>query len=275
MIHETPLNLQTASETGPLLEARGLTITAGGNVLHTGLSLALMPGELVAVTGPSGSGKTTLLRTIVGLQDAAAGSVLLQGRDAEQWGWPEFRRRVVPVTQKPILMEMSVEGNLRQPFTYRTTQSPFPEERARDLLNACSVGAERMGQDARTLSVGQQQRVSLIRALLLSPPVLCMDEPTSALDPEAAEQVQEIISAEAAGRGLAALIVTHSVKQAQEWCVRRFSTPTEPQELGWPHILNGKPALISAPTRTAYRQFSGPACRYSLSNGPSTSSITT
>lgn len=206
----------------PLLEARGLTITASGRPLHTGLSFSLAPGELVAVTGPSGSGKTTLLRTVVGLQDAGAGSIALQGRTPGQWGWPEYRRRVVLVSQKPILLEMSVEENLRRPFAFRSARSPFPIDQARRWLDELGVGAERMTQAAQTLSVGQQQRVSLIRALLLEPPVLCLDEPTSALDPDSTVRVQNLISAEAAGRGLSALIVTHSVTQADDWCSRRI-----------------------------------------------------
>jgi putative ABC transport system ATP-binding protein len=205
-----------------LLEARGLMITVGGKPLHSGMDFSLAPGELVAVTGPSGAGKTTLLRTVVGLQDAGAGEVLLRGRTPGQWGWPEFRRQVVLVSQKPILLEMSVEENLRRPFAYRSATSPFPEDRARRLMDELGVRAERMEQAARTLSVGQQQRVSLIRALLLEPPVLCLDEPTSALDPDAAGRVQRLISAEAAQRGLAALVVTHSAVQAEEWCSRQL-----------------------------------------------------
>ena len=209
----------------PLLEACNLTITAAGTPLHTGFSFLLEPGELVAVTGPSGAGKTTLLRTVCGLQDPAAGEILLQGRPAAEWGWPQFRRRLVLVSQKPVLLAMTVEDNLRQPFTYRAADTPFPEALARGLLDELGVGASCWTQDAQTLSVGQQQRVSLIRALLLEPLALCLDEPTSALDPVSAGLVQALLSRLAAGRGLAALVVTHSPQQAQEWCSRQIALP--------------------------------------------------
>ncbi len=210
----------------PLLEARDLSVTAAGVLLHSHLSFALERGELAAVTGPSGAGKTTLLRTVCGLQDPAAGEVLLDGRDAAAWGWPQFRCRLVLVSQKPILMAMTVEDNLRRPFSYQAAASaPFPVPEARRLLDELGVGTQCWTQDAQTLSVGQQQRVSLIRALLLEPPALCLDEPTSALDPDSAARVQALLSRLASERGLAALVVTHSPQQAQEWCSRQIRLP--------------------------------------------------
>lgn len=210
----------------PLLEASDLTVTAAGVPLHAHLSFGLEPGELVAVTGPSGAGKTTLLRTVCALQDPAAGEILLQGRDAAAWGWPQFRRKLVLVSQKPVLLGMTVEDNLRSPFTYRAAAgTPFPETLARELLGELGVGAGCWTQDAQTLSVGQQQRVSLIRSLLLEPLALCLDEPTSALDPVSAALVQALLSRLAAERGLAALVVTHSPQQAQEWCSRQIRLP--------------------------------------------------
>lgn len=210
----------------PLLELRDLSITAAGTPLHSQISFSLLPGELAAVTGPSGAGKTTLLRTVCGLQDPATGEVLLEGRDGDAWGWPLFRRKLVLVSQKPTLLALTVEDNLRRPFLYKSAgQTPFPAQAARQLLEELGVGTGCWEQDAQTLSVGQQQRVSLIRALLLEPPVLCLDEPTSALDPDAALRVQSLISRLAAERGLAALIVTHSPEQAENWCTRRLVLP--------------------------------------------------
>lgn len=214
------------------LSIRDLSVAAGDNILQTGVSLELARGELVAVTGPSGAGKTTFLRTVVGLQDAAKGTVLLEGRDAAQWGWPVFRRRVTMAAQQSVLFDTTVEENLRRPFTYRAARAAaFPMERARELLERLGVGADRMSQNAKTLSIGQQQRVSLIRALLLEPAVLCLDEPTSALDPDSSERLQRLISAEAESRGLAALIVTHSEQQAEHWCHRRLTlgAPSTPK----------------------------------------------
>jgi len=215
-----------SSVTTPVLSVRYLSIAAGGQVVQRGVSVDVHPGELVAVTGPSGSGKTTFLRTVVGLQDAVDGVILLRDRPAAAWGWASYRRRVLLVSQQPALFDATVEENLRRPFTYQASKdSTFPRDRAVAWLDELGVGADRMDQDASTLSVGQKQRVSLIRALLLTPDVLCLDEPTSALDVDSVALVQKVISNEAESRGLAALIVTHSVEQAERWCHRKIMLP--------------------------------------------------
>ncbi|MCW3061975.1 MAG: transporter permease, partial [Capsulimonas sp.] len=108
---------------------------------------------------------------------------------------------------------------------YHITSTPYPEQRARDLMDELAVGAERLTQAARTLSVGQQQRVCLIRALLMDPIVLCLDEPTSALDPDAVGLVERLIRRLALENGLAALVVTHDPRLAAEWCTRQFVMP--------------------------------------------------
>jgi putative ABC transport system ATP-binding protein len=213
------------SDPPPLLEVQGLAIAAGDVPLQRDLSLTLEPGDLLAVTGPSGCGKTTLLRTIATLQPALAGTIRLQGRTPEEWGWTAFRRAATLVTQRPTLLDLTVDENLRRPFGYHITSTPYPEQRARDLMDELAVGAERLTQAARTLSVGQQQRVCLIRALLMDPIVLCLDEPTSALDPDAVGLVERLIRRLALENGLAALVVTHDPRLAAEWCTRQFVMP--------------------------------------------------
>ena len=208
-----------------LLQIRSLAIAAGDVPLQRDLNLDLAPGELLAITGPSGCGKTTLLRTIATLQPALTGTIALEGRAPSEWGWAAFRRKVALVTQRPTLLDMTVEENLRKPFVYRISTTEYPEARARELMDELAVGAERLTQAARTLSVGQQQRVCLIRALLMDPPVLCLDEPTSALDPDAVGLVERLISRLASERGLAALVVTHDPRLAAEWCSREFKMP--------------------------------------------------
>ena len=208
-----------------VISVRDLAVRAGEIVIQRKISLELHPGELVAVTGPSGSGKTTLLRTIAGLQDPADGTIELGGREPAAWGWPAFRRKVVLVSQQPALFDQTVADNLRRPFEYRSSQSTFPAERAREMLDRLDVGADRMEQGAKTLSIGQQQRISLIRALLLEPAMVCLDEPTSALDPDSTDLVEKLISEESSRRGLAALIVTHNEQQVTRWCRRRLVIP--------------------------------------------------
>jgi len=208
-----------------VLELREVAVAAQQTALLQGVSLSVAPGEIVAITGPSGCGKTTLLRAICGLDDPEAGEILLRGQLAGAVGWTLFRRSVLLMEQKPVVLDASVRENLRRPFSYRvakTVGQVFLEARSLALLEALGVGRERMEQNARSLSVGQQQRVCLIRALLLEPAVLLLDEPTSALDTASTEGVEEVLRSEARERGLAVLVVTHSERQAQEWCDRCF-----------------------------------------------------
>ena len=204
------------------LRLESVTVSAGGSTLLVGLSLDLPAGERLALNGPSGCGKTTLLRGVAGLIDPAAGRVLLGGRGPEDRGWPAWRRRVVLLAQKPVVQPGSVESNLRLPFGFRSAgRLKFPAEAARAMLDRLGVGSGRWDQEASSLSVGQQQRLAMIRALLLDPAVLLLDEPTSALDPEALEAVEDLL-AERCDVGLACLVVTHDRPQIERWCHRRI-----------------------------------------------------
>lgn len=192
-------------------------------MLLSGVSLALNRGERVACVGPSGAGKTSLLRVLCGLDDSATGTIYLDGKTPSQWGWPAFRRRVCLVGQRPVLFEGTVAENLRRPFDYHSgCESVFPAARAAELMDALLLGRDCLEQHARVLSVGQQQRLCLIRALLLAPDVLLLDEPTSALDLYATQAVEATLSAECQTRGLCLFVVTHNERQASDWCERQI-----------------------------------------------------
>jgi ABC-type iron transport system FetAB ATPase subunit len=220
----------------PVLRLSGFAVAAAGRRLLTDIDLELVGGELVALDGPSGCGKTTLLRAIVGLIDPDAGEVQLHGDCPGDLQWPCYRRRTILVAQRPTLLAGSVRENLTHPFRYRSVGTEFPAAKAADLLARIGLAPERLDQEARSLSQGEQQRVGLVRALLLEPAVLLLDEPTSALDEEAAAATEEIVSADARERGLAALIVTHLRQQAARWCqrtvdLRSYMTTTGPTKL--------------------------------------------
>ena len=203
-----------------LLCVRGLGVAANGIELLRGFDLELGRGELVALTGPSGCGKTTLLRSIAHLIDPIEGEVVLEGEPVESLPWPAFRRRVILVGQRPTLLPGTVLENLQRPFSYRSVERSYSEKRARELLERVGLSPQRLSQASDSLSEGQQQRVSLVRALLLEPPVLLLDEPTSALDRDAVERVENLVREEIDRLRHAALIVTHDLDQAQRWCDR-------------------------------------------------------
>lgn len=201
----------------PLLELSDVSVAAGGKTLLHGVNLTLKQGEIVALCGPSGLGKTTLLRAIAGLDDTVLGTMLLEQKSPEEWTYPVFRRRVIFVEQRPVVFDCSLEENLRRPFSYRSATFPYPIERAHELCARLQLPES--SQNARTLSQGQQQRLGLVRSLLLKPQVLLLDEPTSALDEKSVQIVEELLHDEAKN-GLAMLIVTHDRAQASRLCQR-------------------------------------------------------
>jgi len=197
----------------------GIGPTAANRPLNYPLSLTLQAGHSVALTGPSGSGKTTLLRAAAGLINPISGSVRLEGQTPQKVGWTAYRRRVLLVDQQPVLLDTTVQENLSRPFTYRAAEGKrFDPDAAELMLQALGIDADRLDQDALSLSVGQQQRVCLVRALLLAPTIMLLDEPTSALDPEMVSTVEEYLRDRAQSDGLTMLIVTHNIEQAQRLC---------------------------------------------------------
>ena len=205
-------------ETLPVLEVRDLAIVPGGAPVLRDISISLQRGTLLAIVGPSGCGKTSLLRTIAGLDDAAKGEVRLHDRSPEEIGWPAYRRVVTLVQQQPVMLDDSVLENLLRPLRHRTVSQPFDRGLAVDILETLGLTERCLGQQARTLSVGEQQRVALTRAILIEPEVLLLDEPTSALDEESQAIIEQVLRFQVRRHGRSAIIVTHDRRQADRLC---------------------------------------------------------
>jgi putative ABC transport system ATP-binding protein len=164
-----------------------------------------------AVLGPSGSGKSTLLRLLNRLADPEEGSVCFQGDDVRGLDPLELRRRAVLVPQLPAPLPGSVADNVRYgPALRGDVVHPL---RPLELAGLDASYAER---DATRLSVGEQQRVMLARALALDPEVLLLDEPTAALDERAKRGVEETL----ARLPCSTVLVTHERAQAERLAQR-------------------------------------------------------
>lgn len=178
------------------------------------MSLEIDPG-VTALLGPSGSGKSSLLRLLNRLADPDRGAVRFQGADARELDARELRRRACLVPQLPAPLPGSVADNIR--YGPALCGRAVGVEGPLELAGLTRLYADR---EADQLSVGEQQRVMLARALALEPDVLLLDEPTSALDDYTKRGVERTLAELAERTGLSMVLVTHEEGQAERMAGR-------------------------------------------------------
>lgn len=191
-------------------------------VLH-GVSLALEPGEVLALVGPNGAGKSTLLRTLCGDLAIASGSVTLDGAPLRTWSPRAVARRRAVLTQRPTL-----GAAFRIEDVVQLGRHPLGTSAQRDAAAVrralVSVGMQRRARSLWTrLSGGEQQRVMLARVLAQvdgsERPILLLDEPTSALDLAWSHRVLELARS-LSGEGASVVVVLHDLGLAARYADR-------------------------------------------------------
>ena len=191
-----------------MFELDAVAAERGGRVVLRDVSVSIGDGA-TAIVGPSGSGKSTLLRLLNRLADPVAGTVRLRGRDVRELGVLDLRRQAVLVPQIPAPLPGSVG--------YNVAYGPSLVGRDADvgrLLTLAGLDPSYAPRDAARLSVGEQQRLMLARALALEPEALLLDEPTAALDEDARTGVELTLVELHATLGVALVLVTHDRAQA-------------------------------------------------------------
>lgn len=205
-------------ETLTIENVRKIRKGPGGEEIEilSGISLRARAGELLTVIGPSGGGKSTLVRLINRLEDPTDGRILLKGKDVLTLDPLELRRKVTLVQQKPFMFEGTVLDNLQIPFHFRGQTPPDRDDPTlRESLELWRISPDFLDRSARTLSLGQQQRVGLARILIGSPEVLLLDEPTSALDRPTGDRLADTLREICRSRNLTLLMVTHDLRLAE------------------------------------------------------------
>jgi putative ABC transport system ATP-binding protein len=199
-----------------LFELREVSFSRAGRRVLDSVD-ATIPAGATAVVGPSGSGKSTLLRLLNRLADPDAGEVRYRDRPLGEYDPLALRREVSLVPQLPALLDGSVESNLR--YAADLAGEELETERCLRLAGLDGSFAER---GAAELSVGEQQRAMLARALVQKPRILLLDEPTSALDPAAREEVEATLRRLRGELELSLVVVSHDLGQARRLAERKL-----------------------------------------------------
>jgi putative ABC transport system ATP-binding protein len=195
-----------------------LSSAAGPVNILSGISLAVAPGETLALLGPSGSGKSSLLMVAAGLEAPTSGRVSIADTDITKLGEDElarFRRGHIGIVFQSfhLIATMTALENVAVPLELAGARDAF--DRAKAELDAVGLG-KRLDHYPGQLSGGEQQRVALARAIAPRPSVLFADEPTGNLDTHTGEEIAELLFALHARAKTTLFLVTHEERLAQQ-----------------------------------------------------------
>jgi sn-glycerol 3-phosphate transport system ATP-binding protein len=200
------------------VDVRSVTKRWGETPAVDGVSFSVAKGELVVLLGPSGCGKSTMLRLIAGLEEPAAGSIEVEGRDVR--GLTGFARGVAMVFQSYALFpHLTVADNIVFGLSVRGISKPEMAQRLDKIAVLLGLEALLTRKPAQ-LSGGQQQRVALGRALIAEAPVCLLDEPLSNLDAQLRQELRREIRALQQRLGITMIYVTHDQTEAMSMADR-------------------------------------------------------
>jgi polar amino acid transport system ATP-binding protein len=179
------------------------------------INIDIKKGDRIVIIGPSGCGKSTLLRCINGLEIPTSGEIIYNGKNIKDFNQNIIRQKIGMVFQKfNLFNHITVKENITlAPIKLKLLTKEKAEDKAIKLLDFIKL-SDKLNQYPSKLSGGEQQRVAIIRSLMLSPELLLFDEPTSALDPEMINEVLELMK-NIADDGMTMIVVSHEMNFAR------------------------------------------------------------
>lgn len=231
------------------LEGVGFSYPDGQEALR-GIDLKLPVGELVAIVGPTGAGKTTLAYLVPLLLTPTSGRVLIDGRDATELDVDSLRRHVTYVFQEHVLLSETIRENLllaNPEASEAQMMSALETAGCMDFISDLPDGIDtQLGRSGDSLSVGQQQRLSIARGLVRDAKILILDEPTAALDPQTENAL--VASLRAAAEERLVIVIAHRLSTIRHADRIVFLEDGEMRDLGSHDELTSRPG-------SAYRDF--------------------
>ncbi|MGH8084244.1 MAG: ABC transporter ATP-binding protein [Lysobacter sp.] len=210
----------------PVIRVRGLVNRFGDQLVHDGLDLDVVPGEIIGVVGGSGSGKSVLMRSILGLRRPNAGEIEVLGIDARSDD-DAVRRQIerntgVLFQDGALFSSLTVGENVQVPLKeyHRDLPDSLRYELALLKVKLAGLPADALDKLPSQLSGGMRKRAGVARALALDPPLLFLDEPTAGLDPIGAAAFDHLIRTLQQALGLTVFLITHDLDTLYAICDR-------------------------------------------------------
>jgi len=198
-------------------DIKNISVDIHGNQILKNISFQINEGEIFCVIGTSGSGKSTLLRTLNRLQKIKEGEILLNGQSIYSVSPQKLRKNAMMILQSPSLFEGTVQDNILLGLQFSgEIHKKDGFVLASNLLDKVGLESNLLERNALSLSIGQQQRVSIARTLAMKSNILLCDEITSALDPQSTIHIQQLLLDLKREEKKTVILVTHNMDLVQQ-----------------------------------------------------------
>lgn len=194
-----------------LLKADNLCFNTESRKILEDVSFCLDKKEVLGIAGPSGSGKSTILRIISSLIPFCGGDVKFWEQSIHNADLLEWRRKISLFFQMPVSIGDTIKDNMTH-----NNYKKVSEERIFELLDICGLNERDLFKDMTSMSVGEQQRLSLARILVNEPEIILLDEPQASLDPSTSKRMLKLLRSLKEEQELSLIYVSHNIQELNE-----------------------------------------------------------